>query len=174
MICIYVGQNYGNIYYVLRHNIHISDYKIYNKWSYKMNWFLIALDIMFAMVAAVLGILGHGTFKSIKHLDAGKSFWIPIFVSGILFVFGSAVRIFHEFAIEYGWIIMSYTEEITRISWFLAITILFASIYSYSRKVKTTIRALTPKAETEAELTGLKKQTQDLLKQVEKLKAQQK
>ena len=139
-----------------------------------MNWLLIALDIMFALVAAVLGILGHGTFKSIKHLDVGKSFWIPIFVSGILFVFGSVVRIFHEFAIEYGWIIMSYTDEITRISWFLAITILFASIYNYSRKVKITIRALTPKAEKEAELTGLKKQTQDLLEQIEKLKAQQK
>ena len=139
-----------------------------------MNWSLIVLDIMFALVAAVLGILGHGTFKSIKHLDAGKSFWIPIFVSGIFFVFGSAVRIFHEFAIEYGWIIMSYTDEIIRISWLLAITILFASIYNYSRKVKITIRALNPQAEKEAELTGLKKQTKDLLKEVEKLKAQQK
>jgi hypothetical protein len=139
-----------------------------------MNWSLIVLDIMFAMVAAVLGILGHGTFKSIKHLDAGKSFWVPIFVSGIFFVFGSAVRIFHEFAIEYGWIIMSYTDEIIRISWLLAITILFASIYNYSRKVKITIRALNPQAEKEAELTGLKKQTNDLLKEVEKLKTKQK
>lgn len=137
-----------------------------------MNWLIIALDIMFALVAAVLGILGQGTFKSIKHLDAGKSFWIPIFVSGIFFVFGSAVRIFHEFAIEYGWIVMSYTDEIIRVSWLLAITILFASIYNYSRKVKITIRAMTPQAKKEAELTGLKKQTQDLLKQVEKLKAQ--
>ena len=139
-----------------------------------MNWSLIVLDIMFALVAAVLGILGHGTFKSIKHLDAGKSFWVPIFVSGIFFVFGSAVRIFHEFAIEYGWMIMTYTDEIIRISWLIAITILFASIYNYSRKVKITVRALNPQAEKAAELTGLKKQTNDLLKEVEKLKAQQK
>jgi hypothetical protein len=138
-----------------------------------MNWFIIALDIMFALVAAVLGILGHGTFKSIKHLGIGKSFWMPVFFSGILFVFGSAVRIFHEFAIEYSWVAMTYTNEIIRISWLLAITILFGSIYNYSRKVKTTIKATTPQEQNETELTGLKKQTNDLLKQVEKLKAAQ-
>jgi len=139
-----------------------------------MNWLLIALDIMFALVAAVLGILAHGTFKSIKHLDAGKSFWIPIFVSGIFFVFGSVVRIFHEFAIEYGWMVMNYTDEIIRVSWLIAIMIMFASIYNYSRNVKITIRALNPQVEKEAELTGLTKQTKDLLEQVEKLKAQTK
>jgi hypothetical protein len=138
-----------------------------------MNWLIIALDIMFALVAAVLGILGHGTFKSIKHLGIGKSFWMPVFVSGILFVFGSAVRIFHEFAVEYSWAVMAYTDEIIRISWLLAITILFGSIYNYSRKVKTTIETSTPQGQKKAELTGLKKQTDDLLKQIEKLKAKQ-
>jgi len=128
---------------------------------------------MFALVAAVLGILGQGTFKSIKHLGIGKTFWIPVFLSGVLFVFGSVVRIFHEFAVEYSWIAMSYTDEIVRISWLLALTILFGSIYNYSRKVKITIKATAPEGKKEAELTGLKKQTQDLLKQVEKLKAQQ-
>jgi hypothetical protein len=128
---------------------------------------------MFALVSAVLGILAHGTFKSIKHLGIGKSFWIPILISGILFVFGSAVRIFHEFAIEYNWIAMSYTNEIIRISWLLAITILFGSIFNYSRKVKITIKATIPQSKKEAELTGLKKQTQDLLKKIEKLKATQ-
>jgi hypothetical protein len=135
-----------------------------------MNWFIIALDIMFALIAAVLGILAHGTFKSIKHLGIGKTFWMPMFISGILFVFGSAVRIFHEFAVEYSWVAMVYTDEIIRISWLLAITILFGSIYSYSRKVKTTIKATTPQGQKEAELTGLKKQTQELLDQIEKLK----
>jgi len=137
-----------------------------------MNWLIIALDILFALVAAVLGILGQGTFKSIKHLGIGKTFWIPVFLSGVLFVFGSVVRIFHEFAVEYSWIAMSYTDEIVRISWLLALTILFGSIYNYSRKVKTTIKATAPAGKREAELTGLRKQTADLLKQVEKLKAQ--
>ncbi len=138
-----------------------------------MNWLIIALDIIFALVAAVLGILGYGTFKSIKHLGIGKSFWMPIFFSGILFVFGSIVRVFHEFAIEYSWSAMTYTDEIIRVSWLLAITILFGSIYNYSRKVKKTIQSTIPEVKKEAELTGLRKQTQELLKQVEKLKAEQ-
>lgn len=139
-----------------------------------MNWLIIALDILFALVAAVLGILGLGTFKSIKHLGIGKSFWMPLFLSGILFVLGSAVRIFHAFAVEYGWLVMTYTDEVIRVSWLLAIGILFGSIYSYSRKVKTTIKVIMPEAQKEIELKGLKKQTNDLLKQIEKLKAQNK
>ncbi len=135
-----------------------------------MNWFIIALDIMFALMAAVLGILAHGTFKSIKHMGIGKTFWIPIFVSGILFVFGSTVRIFHEFALEYSWPAMTYTDEIIRVSWLLAITILFGSIYSYSKKVKTTIKLTTQQGKKEVELTGLQKQTQELLDQIQKLK----
>jgi hypothetical protein len=138
-----------------------------------MNWLIIALDILFALVAAVLGIMGLGTFKSIKHLGIGKSFWMPIFFSGILFVFGSAVRIFHAFAVEYGWVIV-YTEEVTRISWLLGIVILFGSIYSYSRKVKMSIQLAAPETEKNAELKGLNKQTNDLLKQIEKLKAKNK
>jgi hypothetical protein len=138
-----------------------------------MNWLIIALDIMFASVAGVLGILGHGTFKSVKHLGIGKAFWMPIFFSGIFFVFGSAVRIFHEFAVEYNWAAMIYTDEIIRVSWLLGITILFGSIYNYSRKVKMTIKSADPQEQKEDELTGLKKQTQDLLKKVEQLKAEQ-
>jgi hypothetical protein len=139
-----------------------------------MNWLIIALDILFALVAAVLGILGLGTFKSIKHLGIGKSFWMPVFLSGILFVLGSAVRIFHEFVVEYGWGVVTYTDEVVQISWLLAIGILFGSIYSYSRKVKTAIKVTTPEAQREIELTTLKKQTNDLLKQIEKLKSQNK
>ena len=89
-------------------------------------------------------------------------------------MFGSVVRIFHAFAIEYGWIVMIYTDVIIRVSWLIAITIIFASIFNYSRKVKITIRAMNPRAEKEAELTGLKKQTNDLLKEIEKLKSTQK
>ena len=139
-----------------------------------MNWLIIALDILFALVAAVLGIMGLGTFKSIKHLGIGKSFWMPIFLSGILFVFGSAVRIFYAFAVEYGWVVMVYTEELIRISWLLGIVILFGSIYSYSRKVKMSIQLAAPETEKEVELKGLNKQANDLLKQIEKLKAKSK
>lgn len=135
-----------------------------------MNWLIISLDILFALVATVLGILGLGTFKSIKHLGIGKSFWVPVFLSGVLFVFGSAVRIFHEFAVEYGWAIMIYTDEMIRLSWLLAIGILFGSIYNYSRKVKASIKVTTPNAKSAAELTLMQKQTNELLKRIEKLK----
>ncbi len=135
-----------------------------------MNWLIISLDILFALVAAVLGILGLGTFKSIKHLGIGKSFWVPVFVSSVLFVFGSAVRIFHEFAVEYGWIIMIYTDEVIRLSWLLAIGILLGSIFNYSRKVKASIKVTPPNAKSAAELTLMQKQTNELLKRIEKLK----
>lgn len=139
-----------------------------------MNWLILVLDILFALVAAILGILGLGTFKSIKHLGIGKSFWVPLFLSGILFVLGSAVRVFHAFAVEYGWLATTYTEEVTQVSWLLAIGILSGSIYSYSRKVKIAVKFTTPEAQRENELKGLNKQTADLLKQIEKLKAQNK
>jgi hypothetical protein len=136
-----------------------------------VNWVILFSDILFALVATVLGILGLGTFKAIKHLGIGKSFWVPIFVSGLLFVFGSAVRIFHEFAVELGWALTLYTDEIVRVSWLLAICILMGCIYNYSRKVKKAIRV--PKqanAHSIAELTLMQKQTNELLKRIEKLK----
>jgi hypothetical protein len=136
-----------------------------------VNWVIPFTDILFALVATVLGILGLGTFKAIKHLGIGKSFWVPIFISGLLFVFGSAVRIFHEFAVELGWSITIYTDEIVRVSWLLALCILMGCVYNYSRKVKTVIRV--PRkadAHSVAELTLMQKQTNELLKRIEKLK----
>jgi len=136
-----------------------------------VNWLILFFDILFALVATVLGVLGLGTFKAIKHLGIGKSFWVPIFVSGVLFVFGSAVRIFHEFAVELGWSLTIYTDEIVRVSWLLALCILMGCIYSYSRKVKTAIRVPgQADAPAVAELTLIQKQTTELLKRIEKLR----
>jgi len=136
-----------------------------------VNWLILFFDILFALVATVLGVLGLGTFKAIKHLGIGKSFWVPIFVSGVLFVFGSAVRIFHEFAVELGWSLTIYTDEIVRVSWLLALCILMGCIYNYSRKVKTAIRVSgQADAPAVAELTLIQKQTTELLKRIEKLR----
>jgi len=140
-----------------------------------VNLVILFTDILFALVATVLGVLGLGTFKAIKHLGIGKSFWVPIFVSGLLFVFGSAVRIFHEFAFELGWSMTLYTDEIVRVSWLLALCILMGCVYNYSRKVKTAIKV--PKqanAHSVAELTLMQKQTNELLKRIEKLKNEHK
>ncbi len=136
-----------------------------------MNLLILFSDILFALVATVLGVLGLGTFKAIKHLGIGKSFWVPIFLSGVLFVFGSAVRIFHEFAVELGWSLTIYTDEIVRFSWLLALCILMGCIYNYSRKVKTAIRVSRQKdATSAAELTLIQKQTSELLRRIEKLR----
>ncbi len=139
-----------------------------------MNWLILFSDILFGLVATVLGILGLGTFKAIKHSGIGKSFWVPISVSGVLFVFGSAVRIFHEFAVELGWSLTIYTEEIIRVSWLLALCILMGCIYNYSRKVKTAINfSKQEDTHSVAELTLMQKQTNELLKRIEKLKKEQ-
>ena len=137
-----------------------------------MNWLIIALDILFAMIATILGILAFKTYKSIKHLGIGKSFWIPIFLAGILFLLGSSVRIISAFLVEYNLLVITFTDEVFRVSSVLAIGIIFGSIYGYSRKVKTATKITKPEAQKEIELTTLEKQTNDLLKQVEKLKAQ--
>lgn len=136
-----------------------------------MNWLLLALDILFALVATVFGILGLGTFKTIKHLGIGRAFWVPVCVSGFLLLFGSAVRIVHEFAVEWGWSLTLYTDEVVRVSWLLALGILLVSIYSYSRKVKTATISLptSPEAHRAVELTPLQQQTAELLKRVEEL-----
>jgi hypothetical protein len=67
-----------------------------------MNWVTIALDILFAIIAAILVILGFRTYESIKNIGVGKSFGVPIFLSGIFFLLGSAVRILNAFFFEYG------------------------------------------------------------------------
>jgi hypothetical protein len=137
-----------------------------------MNWLIIALDMLFALIAAILGILGFKTFKSIEHLGVGKSFWVPIFLSGIFFLFGSAVRILNIFFVEYSWGVIAFADEVFRGSSLLAIGILLSSIYGYSKKVKNALLVTETDVPQEIELTALEKQTNDLLKQVEKLKAQ--
>jgi hypothetical protein len=139
-----------------------------------MNWLIIALDTLFALFAAVLAILSLRTYRSIKNLGIGKYFWMPIFLSSILFVLGPIVRIFHAFAVEYGLGVLAYTEEVIHISWLIGIVILFVSIYSYSVKVKSSIRVVTPETQGDTELKGLNKQANDLLKEIEKLKTKTK
>jgi len=139
-----------------------------------VNWLILVSDVVFALVAAILCILGLSTSKAIKHLGIGKSFWIPVSVSGALFLIGSIVRIFHQVAVELGSLIFLpvelgsltiNTEEIVHVSWLLAICILMFSIYNYSKKVKTIRRGPTPDKRNE-----VIDQTTELLKRIEKLK----
>ncbi len=69
---------------------------------------------------------------------------------------------------------MVQTDEIVRFSWLLALCILMGCIYNYSRKVRTAIRvSKQAEAPSVAELTLIQKQTNELLKRIEKLKNEQ-
>lgn len=97
-----------------------------------MDSLILISDVVFALVAAILSVLGLKTLKAIRHLNIGKSFWTPIFVSGVLFLIGSVVAIFHEVNFS----LTTNTEEVVHVSRLLALCILVGSIYTYSRKVK--------------------------------------
>ncbi len=140
----------------------------------KVNWLILISDVVFALVASILCRLGLSTIKAIKHLGIGKSFWIPVFLSGILFLLGSTLRIFNQVAVElYSLTFFSVelgsltikTEEIVHLSWLFALCILMFSIYNYSKKVKTIRSPTTPNESNE-----LTDQTTELLKRIEKLK----
>lgn len=96
-----------------------------------MNWLILISDVIFALVATLLGILGLSTLKAIKHLGTGKSFWIPVFLSSAFFLIGSIVTIFHEVNFS----LTTKTDEVVQISQLLALCILLGGIYSYSRKI---------------------------------------
>ena len=102
-----------------------------------MNWLIFISDILFAVVAAILGILGLSTLKAIKHLGIGKSFWIPVSVSGALFLIGAIFRVLQGVVVELGLPLTINAEGFVHISWLLALCTLMFSIYNYSGKVRT-------------------------------------
>jgi len=132
-------------------------------------------DVVFAVVAATLSILGLNTLKTIKPLGVGKSFWTLISMSGALFLSGSVIRIFHAVVAELNFsmtvLVMTYNvNEIVQVSWLLALSLLTCSIYTYSRKVKTIRREPIPDERAHDELTPTEEQVKELLRRVEKLK----
>jgi hypothetical protein len=92
---------------------------------------VLVLEIAVAAIAAALILLSLKTLQSIKHLGIGKSFWTPVAVSGFLFFFGSVVAILFEL----NFTLMPYTDEVVQISRLLALGILVAGVFSYSRRV---------------------------------------
>ena len=84
-----------------------------------------------AAIAVALILLSLKTLQAIRHLGVGKSFWMPVAVSGFLFFFGSIVAILFELNFS----LMPYTDEVVQVSRLLALCILVGGVYSYSRKV---------------------------------------
>ncbi len=97
---------------------------------------ILGLEVLFASIAAILSILSLKTLRAIRHLGVGKSFWIPVFVSSIIFLAGSVMTILYEL----GFSLITQTVEVIQVSRILALCILVCGIYSYSRKVKGSLR----------------------------------
>jgi len=93
---------------------------------------ILVFEVVFALIAAILSILSLKTLKAISHLGVGKSFWIPVFMSGVFFIVGSVVTIFHEVNFP----LTNRTDEIVQVSRLLALSVLIFGIYGYSVKVK--------------------------------------
>ena len=107
-----------------------------------MNWPIFVSDIVFALAAVLVIIIGLSTLKAVKHLGIGKSFWIPVSVSGVLFLVGSLFTILNAVAVELNLSPMTWTDQIVHFSWVFALCFLTVSIFSYSRKVKTEARTV--------------------------------
>jgi len=92
---------------------------------------VLILEIVVASIAVVLILLSLKTLQAIRHIGVGKSFWMPVAMSGFLFFFGSIVAILFEL----NFLPTEYTDEVVQVSRLLALCILVGGVYSYSRKV---------------------------------------
>ena len=88
------------------------------------------IDVSLAGIAIVLSVLSWKTFRNIKHLDVGKSFWIPTMLSGIFFFTGAVTQTLNDLSYSFA-----YSFELASISSFFALCILLVGVYAYSRQI---------------------------------------
>jgi len=107
---------------------------------------VLSLEVIFASIAVLLGVLSITTHRSIRHLGVGKSFWIPVFVSSVFFLIGSAFAVLFEMGFSLASLVPVPFDavQVSQVSRILAICILFIGVYSYSR----TVRTILPKEST--------------------------
>jgi hypothetical protein len=105
---------------------------------------MLALEVVFAVTAAVLSVLSLLTHRSIRHLRVGRSFWIPVFVSSTLFLIGSVVAVLFELGLSIPMIYLT-TDEFVQLTRIFAICTLVGGIYSYSRQVRSILPKEEPK-----------------------------
>jgi len=96
-----------------------------------MNWLILVSNITFGLIAILLCVLGLNTLKTIRHLNTGKSFWIPVIVSGLLFSISSIITIYNEMGLS-----LTITNEIGQITQLIALCFLSGGIYSYSKTIR--------------------------------------
>jgi len=91
---------------------------------------VVVLEVPLASIAFVLSLVSWKTLRTIKHLGVGKSFWIPMLLSGIFFLAGSVVAILSDFGLSF-----TYIAEVAAASKLLALCTLVSGVYTYSRKI---------------------------------------
>ncbi|TRO45493.1 hypothetical protein E2P30_01530 [Candidatus Bathyarchaeota archaeon] len=99
-----------------------------------MNWLIIIANAVFCIISASLCILGWNTLKAIKYLNIGKLFWIPIFLSSVLFAVGSLITILND--MFFSSILAFEIEQITQL---VALCFLSVGIFSYSKIIRRNI-----------------------------------
>ena len=88
------------------------------------------IEVSLAGIAIVLSVLSWKTFRKIKHLDVGKSFWIPVMLSGIFFFIGAITQTLNDLGYSFA-----YSFELAPISRLFALCILLVGVYAYSRQI---------------------------------------
>jgi hypothetical protein len=88
------------------------------------------LEVPLAGIAIVLSALSWKTLRKIKHLDVGKSFWIPVMLSGIFFFTGSVTAILSDLGYSFA-----YSIEFALISRLFGLCLLLGGVYAYSRQI---------------------------------------
>jgi hypothetical protein len=101
-----------------------------------MNWLITISNITFASLAILLCVLSWKTLKRIRHLNVGKSFWIPAFVAGLFFAVGSMISILNELVLS-----LTIAVEIGQITELVAFCFLSVGVYSYSRMIRKNLPA---------------------------------
>ena len=88
------------------------------------------IEVPLAGIAIVLSTLSWKTLRKIKHLGVGKSFWIPVTLSGIFFFAGSVTAILGDLGYSFA-----YSSDFASISRLIGLCTLLAGVYAYSRQI---------------------------------------
>jgi hypothetical protein len=97
---------------------------------------ILGFEAVFASVAAILCLLSFRTFRAIKHLGVGKSFWIPVLASSVLFLTASIVTVLNELNLAP----IPQTLTLVHLSRILALSTLLFAILVYSRRVTASLK----------------------------------
>ena len=100
----------------------------------KVNWLIVISNIAFCVISASLCVLGWNTLKAIKYLNVGKLFWIPIFMSSVLFAVSSLITIMNDVYLS-----LTIAFEIEQVTQLIALCFLSVGIFSYSKIIRRNI-----------------------------------